>query len=463
MCFFAEKHPSIRRAEALRLKLEELEVEYAEATKNAQIDILQAKNNLKKAEMETLQGKVGFMQGKSELQKQWKLLEALQTKHKRTQEGIQQKIREVRDELDKAEEAEEEELMSQEKSILERRHARKKVEEATQKLVEMESRLSRSDSVTEIKDLQEWQDKEEIREMQEQRNIFMELLSKHQVALVKASQLVSETRTKLESHLENENILVSPVRENIAMHEKELEPILKLETQLEKQCQEIEKETKEKKKVLYKQRKRINLLEKQHAQGSGQEGREGLSVEEIEELERERESELDLILREKSVLHDMEEKFRTEQQQAELHIGEKYQDLESKKTNINISLGIERKKLAELTAVHEETKAFIEAELNGRREILKLSKEKVSKDKRELAKLDMKQQQTAAKAAEELFMMAELLEKELADSGKKEELKKIKDHRKKLQELDRQLRLAERRERFTGDVGPDGTQQCVIL
>jgi len=119
--------------------------------------------------------------------------------------------------------------------------------------------------------------------------------------------------------------------------------------------------------------------------------------------------------------------------------------------------------------VHDETKEFIEAELNGRKEILKLSKEKVMKDKKELAKLDMKQQKTASKAAEELFMMAEVLEKELSDSGKKEELAKIKDHRRKLQELDRQLRLAERKERFAANSsgGADGTanpdEQCVIL
>ena len=413
--------------------------------------------------METLQGKVGLMQGKSELQKQWKFLEKLQSKHKKTQEDIQKKIREVRDQLDKAEVSEEEELMSQEKSILERRKARKKVEEATQKLMEMESRLSRSDSISNSEDLMEWQSKEEIREMHEQRKILMELLSKHQVALVKASQLVSETKTKLESHLENESLLMAPVREHIAVAEKGLEPLLKLGTQLEKQCQEYEKEAKEKKKILYKQRKRINLLEKQHAQSSGVEGREGLTVEENDELDREREAELDLIHREKAVLHDMEQKFRKEQKQAEIVIGEKYQDLESKKMTINIGLEVERKKLAELTAVHAETKEYIEAELNGRREILKLSKDKVVKDKRELAKLDMKQQQTATQAAEELFMMAEVLEKELADSGKKEELKKIRDHRKKLQELDRQLRVAERRERFSGDVGPDGAQQCVVL
>lgn len=451
------------RAEELRAKLEQLESEYAEATKISQREIQLAKDNLKKAEMETLQGKVGLMQGKGELQRQWKLLDSLQSKHKNAQEEIQAKIRQVKDELDKAEEAEEEELMSQEKSILQRRQARKKVEEATQKLFEMESKLSRSDSISQNQDQLEWQNKEDVREMQEERTILMELLGKHQVALVKASQLVTESKTKLESHLANESSMLDPVREQIAAYEHELEPLEKLEQQIEKKCFELEKEAKEKKKVLYKQRKRINLLEKQHAQSSGNEGREGLTVEEIEDLDREREAELELIHREKSVLRDMEDKFRSEQAQAELKIGEQYQELEINKEKITICLNTERENLAKLIAVHEETKEFIEAELNGRREILKLSKEKVVKDKRALAKLDMKQQKTASKAAEELFMMAEVLEKELAESGKKEELTKIKDHRKKLQELDRQLRLAERRERFTGEVGPDGAQQCAIL
>ena len=159
----------------------------------------------------------------------------------------------------------------------------------------------------------------------------------------------------------------------------------------------------------------------------------------------------------------MEDKYRREQKQNELTIGEQYQNLESKKEAGQLALETERKKLSDLVSVHEETREYIEAELNGRKEILKLSKEKVVKDKRELAKLNMKQQQTASKAAEELFMLAEVLEKELAESGKKEELTKIKDHRKKLQELDRQLRLAERRERIAGEEGSDGNQQCNIL
>ena len=449
-------------AEELRTRLEALENEYTEATKIAQQEILQAKDNLKKAEMETLQGKVGLMQGKMELQRQWKVLETLQAKHKKTQEDLQIKIREVRAQLEQAELAEEEELMTQEKSILERRQARKKVEEATQKLFEMESRMTRADSISDNKDLMDWQNKEEVREMQEQRKILMELLSKHQVALVKASQLVTETTTKLESHLENEASVINPIKEHIAQYEKELEPLIKMENEIDKQRQEMEKEITEKKKVLYKQRKRINLLEKQHAQGSGTEGRDGLTPEEIEEIENERAAELQLIHREKTVLHEMEEKYKEEQKSAENKLNEALKDLDIKKSKVNDALTAERKKLSELTAVHEETREFIEAELNGRKEILKLTKEKVVKDKKELAKLDMKQQQTATKAAEELFMMAEVLEKELAESGKKEELSKIKDHRKKLQELDRQLRLAERRERFAGDVGPDG-QQCTIL
>lgn len=439
-----------------------MESEYIEATKIAQQEILQAKENLKKAEMETLQGKVGLMQGKMELQRQWKVLETLQAKHKKTQEDLQIKIREVRAQLEQAELAEEEELMTQEKSILERRQARKKVEEATQKLFEMESRMTRADSISDNKDLMDWQNKEEVREMQEQRKILMELLSKHQVALVKASQLVTETKTKLESHLENEASVINPIKEHITQYERELEPLIKIENEIEKQRQEMEKEITEKKKVLYKQRKRINLLEKQHAQGSGSEGRDGLTPEEIEELENERAAELQLIHREKTVLHEMEEKYKEEQKSSENKLNEALKDLDIKKSKVNDALTAERKKLSELTAVHEETREFIEAELNGRKEILKLTKEKVVKDKKELAKLDMKQQQTATKAAEELFMMAEVLEKELAESGKKEELSKIKDHRKKLQELDRQLRLAERRERFAGDVGPDG-QQCTIL
>lgn len=168
--------------------------------------------------------------------------------------------------------------MNQEQSILERRQARKKVEEATQKLMEMESNFTMKDAenVNPVQELAEWKDKEEVLEIQEQRKILMELLSKHQAALMKASQLVTETKTKLESHLQGEDSLIKPVRSHMGSLEKQLEPLIKEEEKIEKYCQELEREAKEKKKVLYKQRKRINLLEKQHAQGSGTEGREGI-------------------------------------------------------------------------------------------------------------------------------------------------------------------------------------------
>lgn len=448
--------------------LEKLEAEYDEVCKVAQKEIQEAKGNLKKAELETLQGKVGLMEGKMALQKHWKELEALQSQHKKKQEALQSRIREIRGKVDKADVVEEEKLISQEKSIVERRKARKKVEEATQKLMEMESKtkkLSRTESLSMNQDLMDWQNKEEVRELQEERKILMELLSKHQVALVKASQLVTETKTKLESHIENETTVVGPVRERLATFERDMEQMKKEEDVLEKQCKELDRETTERKKVVFKQRKRINLLEKQHAQSTVQDELEG---EELEDYQREREAELELIHREKAVLHDMEDRFRKELSFAEDEYDKKCQKLEQKKTELTDKIDTERKKLNELTAVHDETKEFIEAELNGRKEILKLSKEKVVRDKKELAKLDMKQQKTATKAAEELFMMAEVLEKELAESGKKEELAKIKDHRRKLQELDRQLRLAERKERFTanngaeGMTGPDG-QQCSIL
>ncbi len=78
---------------------------------------------------------------------------------------------------------------------------------------------------------------------------------------------------------------------------------------------------KERKKVLYKQRKRINLLEKQLAQSSGPESKQGLNAEELEDFENEREAECELIQREKALLSDMEEKFRQAQDSAELEIG----------------------------------------------------------------------------------------------------------------------------------------------
>ena len=76
------------KAEELRSKLEQLESAYEEVTKTAQREILQAKENLRKAETETLQGKVGLMKGKSEIGRQWQVLETLQAKHKKIQEGL---------------------------------------------------------------------------------------------------------------------------------------------------------------------------------------------------------------------------------------------------------------------------------------------------------------------------------------------------------------------------------------
>ena len=75
--------------------------------------------------------------------------------------------------------------------------------------------------------------------------------------------------------------------------------------------------------MLYKQRKRINLLEKQLAQSSGPEEKSGLNPEELEDYENDRQAEWDLIRREKGLLADMEEKFRQAQEQAELQVGKR--------------------------------------------------------------------------------------------------------------------------------------------
>lgn len=142
-------------------------------------------------------------------------------------------------------------------------------------------------------------------------------------------------------------------------------------------------------------------------------------------------------------------------------VGDACQSLEKKKMQVTMSLNQEKKKLEELVSVHRETTVFIEAELEARTLMLERVKEKVVNDKKELAKLDMKKQASAEKAAEELFSMVELLEKDLSEKGKKEELEKIRDHRRKLQELDRQLRIAEKREKFATKDGEDAN--CVIL
>ena len=224
---------SLRKTEDLRKLLDELEKEYEVAVKDAHIEILQAKEAVKAAEMDTLQGKRGIAEGKSQLQFQWKTLENIQIMHKNKQTDIQKRIKDVREHLGEAEEAEETDLVQQGKNILERKKKRRKVEEATQKLLEMESKFSQLDTeMVESKDMVDWQNREEIRELTDQRKILMELSSKHQVALLKASQMTSETKTKLDSHLQNEPILVDPIKANIAKFENELKPITTMEGQI---------------------------------------------------------------------------------------------------------------------------------------------------------------------------------------------------------------------------------------
>lgn len=136
--------------------------------------------------------------------------------------------------------------------------------------------------------------------------------------------------------------------------------------------------------------------------------------------------------------------------------------MEKRKASVNQLLETERRKLSDLEAVHKETLEHVEQELGQRSEILHRVKDKVQKDKRQLAKLDVRQQRCAAKAAEELFLMADLLEKEMSDKGKTDELIRIKEQRKKLQELDKQLRMAEKREKNSrGD--DDQNPQCILL
>ena len=81
----------------------------------------------------------------------------------------------------------------------------------------------------------------------------------------------------------------------------------------------------ERKKVLYKQRKRINLLEKQFVQSSGPEEKGALNTEELEDYESDRQADWELIRKEKERLADLEEKFRQAQEQAELEVGKMFQ------------------------------------------------------------------------------------------------------------------------------------------
>ena len=319
------------------------------------------------------------------------------------------------------------------------------------------------DDFTKKKELLEFETREEIKDIREERKILTELLHKHQTALQKATLMVTETKTKLEKHLESEKLILLPVREKVeGLVRNELGPLIDYEQEIEKKCEDVDREGRERKKLIYKQRRRIALLERQHNQALQQAEKETLSEEELEELENEREAERSLIRKEKVRLLELEKKHKEQQEVAELTIGEAVQDLEKRKSSVNQLLEAERRKLADLEAVHKETLEHVEQELEQRSEILHRVKDKVQKDKRQLAKLDVRQQRCAAKAAEELFLMADLLEKEMSDKGKTDELIRIKEQRKKLQELDKQLRMAEKREKNSR--GDDAENpQCILL
>lgn len=316
---------------------------------------------------------------------------------------------------------------------------------------------------TKKKELLEFETREEIKDIREERKILTELLNKHQTALHKATLMVTETKTKLEKHLEGEKLILTPLREKVeSLVRNELGPLIEYEQEIEKRCEDVDREGRERKKLIYKQRRRIALLERQHSQALQQAEKETLNEEELEELENEREAERSLIRKEKVRLLELEEKHKEQQEVAELTIGEAVQELEKRKSSVNQMLETERRKLSDLEAVHKETLEHVEQELEQRSEILHRVKDKVQKDKRQLAKLDVRQQRCAAKAAEELFLMADLLEKEMSDKGKTDELIRIKEQRKKLQELDKQLRMAEKRERNSrGD--DEQNPQCVLL
>ena len=83
------------RTDELRNFLNVLEREYEDEVKNAHIQITQAKEAVKAAELETLQGKRGLIEGKIELQTQWKKLENIQMLHRNKQLELQKRIKEV--------------------------------------------------------------------------------------------------------------------------------------------------------------------------------------------------------------------------------------------------------------------------------------------------------------------------------------------------------------------------------
>ena len=114
---------------------------------------------------------------------------------------------------------------------------------------------------------------------------------------------------------------------------------------------------------------------------------------------------------------------------------------------ITVALNQEKKKLEDLRTVHRETTVFIEAELEARTSMLDRVKEKVINDQKELAKLDMKKQAFGNKRVDELIAIVNSLEddvgSDMSDEGRKEALGKILDSKRRLQELDRQRKLAD--------------------
>ncbi|XP_028398519.1 kinesin-like protein KIF16B isoform X2 [Dendronephthya gigantea] len=455
--------------EVLRNKLKQLDLELQRHRVLAKGEITAAKDAVRRVEQETLQGMRSLATGKTDIEVAWKKLDTIQTKHKVIEEDLLLRINEIREKLEKAEDVEEADLLEKERVIMERRAARMKVEEARRQIEELESESRTLDlgeaDFNKKKEMLEGEAKEEIKDIREEKKILLELLSKHQVALSKASHMVTETKVKLENCLENERITIEPQRERVELLVRnELGPLIEMEGNIERRCEDLDRDNRERKKNIYKQRRRIALLERQHNQALQQAEKDTLNKDELEELENEREAEKSLIRKEKLRLLDMEKRHKEQQEIAELTIGESVEELEKRKARVNAILTQERSKLGEMESVHKETLDFIERELEERSGILQRVKEKVGKDKRTLAKLDARQQRVAAKAAEELFMMAEILEKEMTAKGKFDELAKIKEHRKRLQDLDKQLKMAERKEKNARlGVGDDNNQQCVLL
>ncbi|XP_046847868.1 kinesin-like protein KIF16B [Xenia sp. Carnegie-2017] len=454
--------------EMLRNKLKQLDLELQRHRVIAKGEISAAKNAVKLVEQETLQGKRSLANGKTDIEQAWRHLDTIQAKHKVLEEDLLLKINEIREKLEKAEDTEEADLLEKERVIMERRAARMKVEEARRQIEELESENRTMDlgeaDFNKKKESLEIEAKEEMKDIREERKILLELLSKHQVALTKATQMVTETKVKLENCLENERLTLQPQRERVELLVRnELGPLIEMEGNVERRCEDLDRENRERKKQIYKQRKRITFLERQHNQALQQAEKDTLNKDELEELENEREAEKSLIRKEKLRLLDMEKKHKEHQEIGEMTISEAVEELEKRKASVNVALTQERSKLGEMESVHKETLDFIERELEERSGILRRVKEKVMKDKRTLAKLDARQQRVAAKAAEELFMMAEVLEKEMTAKGKFDELAKIKEHRKRLQDLDKQLKIAEKKEKNSRLGVGDDANQCVLI